>query len=309
MRNLFNMLSSLRGPKYAKPIQEDENIAKHVTVITAVSFEAGDAKSLSTSAKPSLEYLPTEIQSAVLLNIRDIASLRNLIHASPTLHNVYLSQRYAILKRVLFNSVHPDVLHDAFSAITSSKTRTRDAEDRVVRVKAFLLAYDENRDEWTLPEHLDLESIARLARLQKQVQHATEDFCQTAFATHPFTGERPGQREQLSSNECRRLHRAFYRFEIFCNLFRDWDQEHDVVLIDDVDSTGQKDTRDISTRFFSLFLPWEIEELACVRDFFHHYYRRMIHHFEPDLRERNPNHDFSDDGNGSCFLHKIYAEG
>lgn len=50
-----------------------------------------------------------------------------------------------------------------------------------------------------------------------------------------------------------------------------------------------------SSRFLSLFNQWEVEELACVRDYFYGYYRRMLHKCEPELHNRNPNLDLSED--------------
>ena len=113
-------------------------------------------------------------------------------------------------------------------------------------------------------------------------------------------------REQLSSNERRRFHRAFYRFEIFCILFRNWkkppdDQSLSDASLEDMDSTYELDSMEKSSLFLSLFSPWEVEELACIRHYFYNYYRRMLHKFEPDLRDRNPNVDLSDDGKDSFF--------
>ena len=296
----------------SKAIQNKVDDRCQVTVVPVVSPEAGDEAIPSIPLKTGLESLPTEIQSAVLLNIRDIASLKVLIHASPRYHSAYLSQRNAILKRVLFNSIHPDVLYDAFFAVRSISTLTSNLQDRTARVKGFLSEYKDRRDEWTPPEHLDLESLSRLARLQNQVQHATHDLCQKAFSCRPFAGKLLGHGEQLSPNEIRRFYRAFYRFEIFCRLFRDWDvpladQNSPDASDGDRPSTPELDSMEKSLRFLSLFNPWEVEELACVRDYFCSYYRHMLQKFEPDLRKTNPNLDISEDGNGS-FTDILYRE-
>lgn len=87
--------------------------------------------------KASLEGLPEEIQSAVLLNIDNINSLKNLIHASPKYHSAYLGKRHAILEQVLCNSIPSEVLYDAFSVTTSLKTLSSNFEDQIARVRAF----------------------------------------------------------------------------------------------------------------------------------------------------------------------------
>lgn len=301
MRKIFKKMISAGG---SRSIQNEADARIHVAAIPIVGPEAGNKDIHYPLQKPSLECLPTEIQSAILLNIRDVVSLKTLIHASPRYHSVYLSQRHAILKQVLSNSIHPDVLYDACSAVHSIKTMSSNVEDQAARVNAFLSEYESNRDGWTPPEQFDLERVSRLARLQLQVQHATEDLYQTAFSSHPFTGQLLGHGGPLSLDEIRRLCRAFYRFEIFCNLFRN---RRDMTVEDklrhssyvDTETVSEMDSREKSSQFLSLFNPWEVEELACVRDFLYNYYRRMLHRFEPDLRERNPRLDLSEDGNGS----------
>lgn len=307
MRKFLKKFTSAGGPKSG---QEKNNDRTHVAVMPVVSPEAGHEHVPYVPPKASLAGLPVEIQSAVLLNIRDIVSLKSIVHALPTYHGAYLSQRHAILKRVLFNSIHPDVLYDAFSAIESTRTLTSNAEDRVARVKAFLSEYKGNRNTWTSPEHLDLESASKLARLQNQVQHATEDLCQQAFSSYPFTSNRAEHCEQLSSNESRRFYRAFYRFEIFCILFRNSGNPPDHESLSDAasedgDSTSELDAMEKESRFLSQFNPWEVEELACIRDYFYAYYRRMLNKFEPDIRETNSRLDLSEDGKGSFFTNII----
>ena len=151
MRKLLKKFSSAGRSKHTRDEKKDRI---HVAVIPVVKSEAPDEDIPYVPPRASLEGLPVEIQSAVLLNICDIASLQSLVHASPIFHSVYIRQRQAILERVLFNSIHPDVLYDAFSAIASRTTLTGNVEYRVSRVKAFLLEYKDDRDTWTSPEHL-----------------------------------------------------------------------------------------------------------------------------------------------------------
>ena len=287
-----------------KRIQDEKSDEVQSAMIRVVTSEARDEDKSFPPLRANLEGLPVEIQSAILLSIQDIASLKTLTRASPVYHTAYRSQRPQVLERILFNSIHPDVLYDAFFSINSSKTLTNDLKNRATRVKKFLLEYDESRDKWTRPEHLDLESASKLAQLHIRVQHVTKDLCQTASLSHSFPGNQTEDCGQLSSNECRRLYRALYRFEMFCNLFRNWKNSPDDGDLSDAssasdDSTSELDSTEKSSWFLSLFKPWEVEEIACVRDYFCGYYGRMLLKFEPDLRRRRPNIDLSEDGNDS----------
>lgn len=308
MRKFLKKISCTRGSK-----RHGKTDIPHVAVIPVFSFEAQDEDIPFIRQSATLEGLPVEIQSAILFSIPDIASLRNVTHASPQYHSAYLSQRLEVLQRILFNSIHPDVLYDAFSAISSSKTLTGNIEDRVRRVKIFLSEYEDSRETWTSREHFDLEIATRLAQLQIRVHHATEDFCQTAFSSHPLTGNQADDCRELSSNETRRLYRAFYRFEIFCNLFRDRrespiDGEPSDASRASKNGISELDSTAKSSRFLGLFNPWEVEELACVRDYFRNYYQRVLLKFEPNLRDRRPNLDLSEDGNGFLFNNFLSAE-
>ena len=272
MRKLWKRFTSVSG---SKPLQENANNKAHLSVSSVITPVAED-------------------------------EVISYIRASPQYYSAYLSQRNAILKRVLFDSIHPDVLFDAFSAIDSTKIMTSNRKDRAARVRSFLSDYKDNREKWAPPEHLDLESLYRLARLQNHVQHSTEDLCRIATSSHQFPGTQIVHSEELSMNESRRFYRAFYRFDIFCNLFRNWKTPPDDELLSNAsnrhhENPFQLEPLEKSSRFLGLFSPWEVEELACVRDYFFNYYRRMLHKFKPDLRERNPHLDLSEDGNDSSL--------
>ena len=301
MRKLWKRLTSASD---SKPIQEKANNKAHLSVLPAITPEAEDEVIPYIPSMATLERLPTEIQSAILLDIGDIGSLESLVRASPRYHSAYLSQRHAILQRVLSNSIHPHVLYDALSAIDSTKIMTSKWEDRAARVRTFLSDYRDTRDKWAPPEHLDLETLCRLAQLQKHVQHSTEDLCRVAISSYPFPGTQTEHGKEISSNESRRFYRAFYRFDLFCTLFRNWDTPPDDELLSNGlnrhhENPFELEPLEKSSRFLSLFNPWEVEELACVRDYFFNYYHRMLHKFEPDLRERHPHLDLSEYGSDS----------
>lgn len=85
----------------------------------------------------------------------------------------------------------------------------------------------------------------------------------------------------LSPNELRRLHRHLYQFEVFRNHFQDWttssdDESHSDTWYEIEDNTPKPDSMVKSLHFLSLFKQGEVEEIACVRDYFCSYYRRMF---------------------------------
>ena len=60
-----------------------------------------------------------------------------------------------------------------------------------------------------------------------------------------------------SASEIRRMERTFFRFELYCNLFRNYR----------VDRRKRFTAEEQMEVFLNQFPPWEVEQLACVRDY------------------------------------------
>lgn len=98
---------------------------------------------------------------------------------------------------------------------------------------------------WTLNEAL------RLERLHVSVDWFANKFATEALAKDPLSRSHA----PVIPQEKARFQRALYRFEIYCNLFREVKRVQSLVCPE------QK------TVFFSNFAPWEIEQIGCVHDY------------------------------------------
>lgn len=233
----------------------------------------------------SLEGLAIEIQLNVLRSLPDIKTLRSLVKASPRYLKAYESQQKSILSRVLARDIGPYILCEAYSvAEASAINRLLDQDGS--EVTKFVENYKLKRDsENVAPECLPLQKLFFLAQLQNAIRYASLEFCIDALASAPGPTVQLEQSKMLSPFEVRRIHRALWRFELFCVLFRE-------------NERGDPDPFtcvDKSSLFLSLFPPWEVEEIACIRDFIHRRYARLFAYHERELALSSAVEDDSSD--------------
>ena len=248
--------------------------------------------------RASLEDFAVEIQQAILHQMPDLSTLRALVSASPSYFRAYQSQRHSILSNILLRDIHPDVLFDVLAIVDALKL-PRNYDDYVPQLKTFIEQYKTTRDSL----HVALEPIEpttkeNLWEFHQSVIDVTKDFCDHALSTHPVTGHGLNHRTSLSPNEVRRIHRAFYRYELFTVLFRvpdsyeeeqferhrDRDPDRARLAVQR-DSIRSLDSQDKSILFFALFKAWEVEEIACVRDYIMRRYEKLYKEYQSEFQE------------------------
>ena len=272
-----------------------------------------------------LDDLPSELKSQILLNIYDLQTLKAVIHASPSYHQVYTSQRIRILFTVLERELEPPVLADALATLAAS--RVADGEDRTTKVKDFLAQYRtticaKGGNGLSSITSEDIFSVVRLHIAMRTIALRFYEFTVVARPNLPDTESTdPGP----SRTELRRIHRALYRFEMFCKLFspnrlpRDNARYFQTVY----PYTGatfsaplnaiEADGRDISDWFLAIFQPWEVEEIGCVYDFLFRQYDILFKQVAAHPSQYQANYRFMDDFNSEdgshCSKRDISEEG
>lgn len=238
--------------------------------------------------RTNLEDVPVEIQQTILHQIPDLPTLQALISASPSYLRAYQSQRHSILSNILLRDIHPDVLFDVLAIVDALKL-PRNYDDYVPQMKVFIEQYKTARHSLHVAlKQLEPSIKENVWEFHLSVIDVTKDFCDYALSTHPVTGHSLNHRTSLSPNEVRRIHRAFYRYELFTVLFRESDFYHNeqierhrdrdpdrARLAVQRDSIRSLDDQDRSFLFFALFRAWEVEEIACVRDYIIHRYDEL----------------------------------
>jgi hypothetical protein len=194
--------------------------------------------------KSALEMLPVEARQAIMCAITTIESLRSMALACSSSFHAFKDAELLITTQVLLKEVGLDVLPEAIAALESSRT------DSWSRQKAadFISRHLRNRKipplSWTLSDALSM------SKLYHHVRFFATDFATKTLASVPFEREAAPP----SQAEIARIERAFYRYEIYCNVFRDY--KHPLYSLEE-----QKE------KVFSNFSPWENEQLACIHDY------------------------------------------
>ena len=260
----------------------------------------GVRKDKTVRQRRSLEDIPVEIQQIILHQMPNFSTLQALISASPACLRAYLSQRHSIMSDVLHRCIHPDVLLDAMTIVDALKL-SRNYEDYVPNLKAFVKQYRTTRASLDVDlEPLEPNTAGQLWEFHLLVLDVTKDFCDYALSTHPVTGQSMDHYTSLSPNEVRRIHRAFYRYELFTRLFHEPDfylEEQDhmrdrrpglsrlALQRKSIRSLDNQDNQDRSWLFFPLFKAWEVEEIACVRDYITHRYDELYRVCKSEVQE------------------------
>lgn len=122
---------------------------------------------------PSLEGLPTELRTALLLNLPDLTTLSRLVHASVVFHAQYLLDRKSILSRALLSDATDDVFVDVYAAFRSHSSRIgplRGPNTNVTGFLASLRAYrSPSATDRPIPETCQLDEICWMARFHQSI--------------------------------------------------------------------------------------------------------------------------------------------
>lgn len=234
-----------------------------------------------------LEKLPSEIRRQILYVSR-FEELRALVHASPVFHQQYILDRRSLLLNIL-ETMLGNVTIDACAVYQSGQA---DYEELCTKdeVAHFLKSYQDRRcstQRSNFTATLTEDHVVGIVAFHLSVvKHLSRIYTGWALAnlsdkTEDQTEEPQGDRP-LSKTEETRLFRAFYRFQLCCNLFGKGRHKTLQAHIIDFDSL------DILDNFFCLFEPWEVEEIACIYTFAEDKYRQIFHEIVWDVHKENP---------------------
>jgi len=210
----------------------------------------------------SLEGLPVELK-VLILQSSDITTLKALVHASPSLHKAYRDQRRAILGKALHGVLPPDLFFEARSLFKVLRLpKNLDPMVRSDTVARFLMDYKATRNRGSFPyEMLELRTLIPMANYQLMIEALALKYCYAMLSENPVTGKTGADFRKPTGTELKRVHRALYRFDLYCALFH-------------VQKTWSVENRErwrrtfgllaISRTFLSAFAIWEVEEMACV---------------------------------------------
>ncbi|KAL9114742.1 MAG: hypothetical protein Q9227_001421 [Pyrenula ochraceoflavens] len=249
--------------------------------MTALSEDKSAATAMKATLHQSrLAALPPEIVSLILKYVSTLRCLNSLIHTSSYIYACYRLERESILRSVLCQEL-PVPLWMTAEACLHAPTLALDAPDSDANEEQnpifndFMKHYavhvdDQSRQDSSEP----VVDVLRIADLHATVLKCVQSFTAFVQSQNPKLYVSTNGGPQLSYVESYRLARAFYRFELICGLYschfgtpEGSDEEHD--------DTPPRYI-DLMVHFFSMFPPWEIEEIASVYEFIYSRYHTAI---------------------------------
>ncbi|CZR55846.1 uncharacterized protein PAC_05734 [Phialocephala subalpina] len=196
-----------------------------------------------TKGKAAFEKLPIEVRHGVMSFLPDV-NMRSMALSCRSFYDALKSGEPLITKRVLFKTIEDGVLLEAIAVLESSRLRSRTGRT----ISKFVAQHVELRGiptpTWNLSNALPI------SKIHSHVHHFAADFCSRSQETWPIDF---GSTE-ISRVEVTRFERAFYRFELYCSLFR-----HAGKPICSFDEQKRI--------YFDKFPPWENEQLTCIHDY------------------------------------------
>lgn len=204
------------------------------------------------------EKMSVEIVRMILSALPDVSSLQTTVFSCPLFYRAFWEAENTIITQILTKQIHDDVIGIATVTLESSylDSINPDPESR----QALLQFVDKRLRlrQSPLPRKWLLSDAARLGRLHCAVEWLADTFVTECFARKPLTSSDA----PATTLEVRRIQRALYRFEIYCNLFRPGPPARG--------SGRQRDPlfyRQQKQLFFENFAQLENEQLGCIHDF------------------------------------------
>ena len=182
-------------------------------------------------------------------------TLLSLTHASSEMYRTFVSTQSLVLRQVLQKEIPLDVQPEA-EAVYISSTSPQDLSRffRFVGTDSAPLCFEQSAPPITVL------TAMRLSLMHYYVTFFTRKFCTSILSQNPISGLPDNNYCPPSENEIHRIQRTFYRLELYCNMAR---REKGY------DNEGREGTFPIGQlkQFLLAIPPWELEQLACVRDY------------------------------------------
>ena len=292
-----------------------------------------------------LSDLPVEILLNLMQSVSDIYTLRSLVYCSRTLLPIYNLHRQIILNSVFGRTVDLHLMQEArFARATGRIDFSAAAGDVANQVAHYVRRYHHLRRHCEpgilTPIVVDDEQARGMTRLYSAIYALASDYCRdvsnfiltqkrlddpapTLESSTAVPNDRSSRTpvttyDSLTPTEQHRLKRAFFRYEIFCNLYRDRGLYLDTASStpttpayapglgryasavghgDDFDET-LIDEATKAREFLGPFEPWEVGEFAAV----HKYCLRRWEGILRELEERGVEIDDTQFSGNKCHL-------
>ncbi|KAF3074796.1 hypothetical protein CFAM422_003079 [Trichoderma lentiforme] len=201
----------------------------------------------------SITKLPCEVMTSIM---RELGNIRFLLPCLLTCRYFYACFKadLHLAADILEQQLTPALVPYAIAVLEASQLNPRTGIAVRELLETFIKEPSKLRSQFRT---LSVPLLVKIGRLHDPIQSLATQFANNAWA-HIINdqGSQTDRNICLSATENYRFCRAFYKFELFCNLFRS------------TMPTGFVSVSDEERRwFFAQYAPWENEQLTSVHDF------------------------------------------
>lgn len=250
----------------------------------------------TSTSMATLERLPTELQYQILQSTQNLKSLNSLLRASAQYFSVFKTSRESIISHVAWNSITPTVVPIALDALEQRdqrviwRSRTSDGvfPSREQQQQRTTMTYRG-------PDDIPFRTWERLISFHRIVDSFISNFASSllvglensirlqASSQSPLPSLQESDPEKgnldlnLSQIEYARLARAFYRLDLYANLFYDIDNRnmnYNQTYIAFLER---------SVPFLESMRGWELDELLCVRSYIFEGLKSFLNKFDDEF--------------------------
>ena len=198
--------------------------------------------------------LPPELKQTIFSALPDAVTLSSLVLTCSDFYNTFRNAESLIIKSILHNQIGSHLLFDAL-IVLESRMLTPYNEKAVGQLLDLYArrapTITSNHQKWKLRH------VVAVSSLHNTIECLSHNLACSALATNPVTGLGEPSPTPLSAQESNRIKRTFYRYELFCTVFRTR-REYEL---------NWKACKTLQCFFFQMSEPWENEQLRCVRDY------------------------------------------
>jgi hypothetical protein len=216
----------------------------------------------------SISSLPLHLVADILRLLDNIQQLPPILLSHRIFYSALLDTP-SLPVDIIRNQIPDNLLPQAFAAFKSQKSVR---ETSGISVEEFLThCYDNSLQNVDGSQfHLTVGQALEVVRVNDALSGLRDEFalCSLKKLHGANQDESISSDYGLSSSESYRISRAFYRFQIYRNLFLDMEQEIDLFpSYDDDEDEDMSFDNELKKLFFDRHSPWVNEQLACVHGF------------------------------------------
>ncbi|KAL8746613.1 MAG: hypothetical protein Q9190_001392 [Brigantiaea leucoxantha] len=226
---------------------------------------------------PTVQILPlqiTELRIAILRNVPNLQTLRNLVLSCSTFSTVYYSHQRQILLHLAREAFDVDRVNMAIPLLACRAQHVQVlASNHLEMVTALLKA---NLEHNALTKHASLQiSIAeckQMLLLKDVASQICNDLVLQMSLQHPLGEKNMMRQKPLSATERGRITTAVYRWELWAGLFSQRTRN----LIQEQSPAARIDVDAQIAVYLARYTIWEQEQLGCLYDYVRRRYRRLF---------------------------------